>query len=146
MDKPLPPTYYSPIMATDQIQRQIDRLLDEADGRYQAKNFPGEGGKKKLCQACGNLLDQEVAFALFKTQGLDEAGRSRTSRKAQAMGRPGSHTTDSAPSDLAGSAAANIPLSSFSTPVNTGKAGYRPELGMRPSMERVLSRREILGA
>ena len=26
------------------------------------------------------------------------------------------------------------------------KAGYRPELGMRPLMERVLSRREILKA
>jgi len=32
-----------------------------------------------------------VAFALIKTEGLDEAGRSRISREAQAMGRLGSH-------------------------------------------------------
>ena len=31
VDKPPAATYYSPIMASDRIQRQIDRLLDEAD-------------------------------------------------------------------------------------------------------------------
>ena len=31
VDKPPPPTYYFHIMASDRIQRQIDRLLDEAD-------------------------------------------------------------------------------------------------------------------
>ena len=37
------------------------------------------------------LLDRDVAFALIKTEGLDETSRSRISREAQAMGRLGSH-------------------------------------------------------
>ena len=62
-----------------------------ASGRYQVKRFLGEGGKKKVYLAHDTLLDREVAFALIKTEGLDEAGRSRISREAQAMGRLGSH-------------------------------------------------------
>jgi tetratricopeptide (TPR) repeat protein len=38
------------------------------------------------------LLDRDVAFALIKTEGLDETSRTRISREAQAMGRLGSHT------------------------------------------------------
>ena len=62
-----------------------------ADGRYQVRRFLGEGGKKKVYLAHDTLLDREVAFALIKTEGLDEAGRSRIQREAQAMGRLGSH-------------------------------------------------------
>ena len=62
-----------------------------ANGRYQVKQFLGEGGKKKVYLAHDTLLDREVAFALIKTDGLDEPGRSRISREAQAMGRLGSH-------------------------------------------------------
>ena len=62
-----------------------------ANGRYRFKQFLGEGGKKKVHLAHDTLLDREVAFALIKTEGLDEAGRSRISREAQAMGRLGSH-------------------------------------------------------
>ena len=62
-----------------------------ADGRYQVNKFLGEGGKKKVYLAHDTLLDREVAFALIKTEGLDEAGRSRIQREAQAMGRLGSH-------------------------------------------------------
>ena len=62
-----------------------------ADGRYRVQRFLGEGGKKKVYLAHDTLLDREVAFALIKTEGLDEAGRSRISREAQAMGRLGSH-------------------------------------------------------
>ena len=36
-------------------------------------------------------LDREVAFALIKTEGLDETSRTRIQRDAQAMGRLGSH-------------------------------------------------------
>ena len=36
-------------------------------------------------------LDREVAFALIKTEGLDETSRTRIQREAQAMGRLGSH-------------------------------------------------------
>jgi len=37
------------------------------------------------------LLDRDVAFALVKTEGLDETARTRITREAQAMGRLGSH-------------------------------------------------------
>ena len=154
--------YYSPIMASERLQRQIDRLLDEAeeaissfdwdallqraravlamdpenrdalaflataeraigsstppptnqpntssqsttptaaqsnstsfaDGRYQVKSFLGEGGKKKVYLAHDASLDRDVAFALIRTEGLDEVARTRITREAQAMGRLGSH-------------------------------------------------------
>ena len=63
-----------------------------ANGRYQVKRFLGEGGKKKVYLAHDTTLDREVAFALIKTEGLDEASRTRIQREAQAMGRLGSHT------------------------------------------------------
>jgi len=62
-----------------------------ANGRYQVKRFLGEGGKKKVYLAQDTLLDREVAFALIKTEGLDETSRTRIQREAQAMGRLGSH-------------------------------------------------------
>jgi hypothetical protein len=62
-----------------------------SDGRYQVKRFLGEGGKKLVYLAQGTLLDRDVAFALIKTDGLDDASRERISREAQAMGRLGSH-------------------------------------------------------
>jgi len=62
-----------------------------ANGRYQVKRFLGEGGKKKVYLAQDTLLDREVAFALIKTEGLDEVSRTRITREAQAMGRLGSH-------------------------------------------------------
>ncbi|MCH9039625.1 MAG: serine/threonine protein kinase, partial [Chloroflexi bacterium] len=62
-----------------------------AGGRYQIKAVLGEGGKKKVYLAQDTLLDREVAFALIKTDGLDEVSRTRISREAQAMGRLGSH-------------------------------------------------------
>ena len=36
-------------------------------------------------------MDREVAFALIKTEGLDETSRTRIQREAQAIGRLGSH-------------------------------------------------------
>ena len=62
-----------------------------AHGRYQVKRFLGEGGKKKVYLAQDTLLDREVAFSLIKTEGLDDEGRTRITREAQAMGRLGSH-------------------------------------------------------
>jgi hypothetical protein len=62
-----------------------------ANGRYVVRRFLGEGGKKKVYLAHDTLLDRDVAFALIKTEGLDEAARERVSREAQAMGRLGSH-------------------------------------------------------
>ncbi len=62
-----------------------------AGGRYQVKRFLGEGGKKQVYLAHDTLLDREVAFSLIKTEGLDQASRTRITREAQAMGRLGSH-------------------------------------------------------
>ena len=62
-----------------------------ANDRYQVKRFLGEGGKKKVYLAQDTLLDREVAFALIKTEGLDDLSRTRIQREAQAMGRLGSH-------------------------------------------------------
>src|SRR5215208_8372038 len=66
-------------------------LSSFAGGRYVVKRFLGEGGKKKVYLAHDTLLDRDVAFALIKTEGLDEAGRQRIRREARAMGRLGSH-------------------------------------------------------
>jgi len=54
-----------------------------AEGRYQVERFLGEGGKKMVYLAHDNLLDREVAFALIKTEGLDDASRERVAREAQ---------------------------------------------------------------
>ena len=48
-----------------------------ADGRYQVQRFLGEGGKKKVYLAHDELLDRDVAFALIKTEGLDEVSRTK---------------------------------------------------------------------
>jgi len=62
-----------------------------ANGRYLVKRFLGEGGKKRVYLAHDTTLDRDVAFALIKTEGLDDTARERISREAQAMGRLGTH-------------------------------------------------------
>jgi tetratricopeptide (TPR) repeat protein len=62
-----------------------------AGGRYQVNKFLGEGGKKKVYLAHDTLLDRDVAFALIKTEKLDDASRVRVTREARAMGRLGDH-------------------------------------------------------
>jgi tetratricopeptide (TPR) repeat protein len=62
-----------------------------AGGRYQVQKFLGEGGKKKVYLAHDTLLDRDVAFALIKTEKLDQASRQRISREAKAMGKLGDH-------------------------------------------------------
>jgi tetratricopeptide (TPR) repeat protein len=62
-----------------------------ANGRYQVKKLLGEGGKKKVYLVHDTLLDRDVAFALIKTEKLDDATRTRVSREARAMGRLGDH-------------------------------------------------------
>jgi serine/threonine protein kinase len=68
-----------------------DQPSSFANGRYRVQRFLGEGGKKKVYLAQDTTLDREVAFALIKTEGLDETSRTRIQREAQAMGRLGSH-------------------------------------------------------
>jgi class 3 adenylate cyclase len=60
-------------------------------GRYAAKGFLGEGGRKRVYLAHDTKLDRDVAFAVIKTEGLDADGLARVQREAQAMGRLGDH-------------------------------------------------------
>ena len=62
-----------------------------AAGRYQVKRFLGEGGKKKVYLAHDTMLGRDVAFALIKTEKLDEVTRTRITREVQAMGKLGDH-------------------------------------------------------
>jgi tetratricopeptide (TPR) repeat protein len=62
-----------------------------ANGRYNVKKFLGEGGKKKVYLAHDTVLDRDVAFALIKTEKLDEVARTRLIREARAMGKLGDH-------------------------------------------------------
>ena len=62
-----------------------------ADGRYQVKEFLGEGGKKRVYLAHDSVLDRDVAIAVIKTEGLDQTSRERITREARAMGRLGDH-------------------------------------------------------
>ncbi len=62
-----------------------------AGGRYDVKRFLGEGGRKRVYLAHDDRLDRDVAVAIIKTEGLDEAGLSRVKREAQSMGRLGDH-------------------------------------------------------
>ncbi len=39
VDNPSPPTYYFSIMASDRIQRQVDRLLDEAESAFAQRDW-----------------------------------------------------------------------------------------------------------
>jgi len=55
------------------------------------KGFLGEGGRKRVYLAHDTKLDRDVAVAVIKTDGLDEAGLSRVKWEAQAMGRLGDH-------------------------------------------------------
>ena len=60
------------------------------NGRNQVKKFLGEGGRKKVYLAHDTELDRDVAFALIKTEKLDESAQTRVKR-AQAIGKPGDH-------------------------------------------------------
>jgi len=62
-----------------------------AGGRYQVKKKLREGGKKKVYVTHDTILDRDVAFALIKTENLDEDARKRVTREAQAMAKLGDH-------------------------------------------------------
>src|SRR5689334_7965771 len=61
------------------------------DGRYVIDSFLGEGGRKRVYLAHDSAFDRDVALAIVKTAGLDESGRVRVRREAQAMARLGDH-------------------------------------------------------
>ena len=77
----------APLLRTPTIEHPSSFVA----GRYAVRRFLGEGGKKRVYLAHDERLDRDVAFALIKTDGLDEVGRERIVREAQAMGRMGAH-------------------------------------------------------
>jgi hypothetical protein len=81
----------SPVAAVSKPAEPSSQPTSFANGRYEVRRFLGEGGKKKVYLAHDAQLDRDIAFALIKTEGLDEAARTRVTREAQAMGRLGSH-------------------------------------------------------
>ena len=60
-------------------------------GRYRVERLLGEGTRKRVYLARDERLDRDVAVAVIKTEGLDEAGRHRIDREARAMARLGDH-------------------------------------------------------
>ena len=60
-------------------------------GRFRVQRLLGEGGRKRVFLARDGLLDRDVACALIRTEGLDEADRVRVEREAQAMALLGEH-------------------------------------------------------
>ncbi len=64
------------------------------DGRYQVREYLGEGGRKRVYRAFDTRLDRDVAIAVVKADAgapLDEASLARVRREARAMGRLGDH-------------------------------------------------------
>src|SRR5437588_2848281 len=62
-----------------------------AAGRYVVQDYLGEGARKRVYRAHDTSLDRDVAIALVKTEGLDDAARERVRAEAQAMARLGDH-------------------------------------------------------
>jgi eukaryotic-like serine/threonine-protein kinase len=107
-----------------------------ANGRYQVQKFLGEGGKKKVYLAHDTVLDRDVAFALIKTEKLDETARTSIKREAQAMGRLGDHPNSMSIFDMGehqGQAYIVIPLAIKE---------FR-QMKMQPSLERALRHKGI---
>jgi len=61
------------------------------EGRYIARTFLGEGGRKQVFRAIDTRLDREVALSLIRTTGLDAASIERVRREARAMAKLGDH-------------------------------------------------------
>ena len=78
--------------ATDPTKKSTANTAEPTsfvNDRYQVKKKLGEGGKKKVYLVHDKKLDRNAAFALIKTENLDEDGRKRIVREAQAMGKLG---------------------------------------------------------
>src|SRR5206468_11785823 len=74
-------------------RRQGARVIPAgfAAGRYTVRRLLGEGSRKRVYLAHDARLDREVALAVIRTEGLDDAARARVRREAQAMARLGDH-------------------------------------------------------
>ena len=79
--------------STSTIRPQAARppSLSFGSGRYRAIRLLGEGSNKRVYLARDTSLDRDVAIAVLRTEGLDEAGCARVRREARAMARLGDH-------------------------------------------------------
>ncbi len=82
---------HSLVEATPETPQPPPEPTSFTNGRYEVKEFLGEGGKKQVYLVHDTLIDRDVAFALIKTEKLDDASRVRVTREARAMGRLGDH-------------------------------------------------------
>ncbi len=76
------------LLAAETAHPTPDRL---GSGRYRVERLLGEGTRKRVYLAHDERLDRDVAVAVIKTEGLDDAGRHRIDREARAMARLGDH-------------------------------------------------------
>src|SRR5882724_9406606 len=60
-------------------------------GRYRLRRQLGEGARKRVYLASDERLEREIAVALIKADGLDEAGLVRVRREAHSMAQLGDH-------------------------------------------------------
>ena len=80
-----------PALTPAQESPTITEPTSFVNGRYQVIKKLGEGGKKKAYLVHDTKLDRDVAFALIKTENLNETSRERVTREAKAMGKLGDH-------------------------------------------------------
>lgn len=78
-------------LETAEAHRPAPDLPSAGEGRYVARAFLGEGGRKQVFRAVDTRLDREVALSVIRTAGLDDASIERVRREAKAMARLGDH-------------------------------------------------------
>src|SRR5512144_2595157 len=61
----------------------------EIAGRYRVRRFLGEGGRKRVYLSDDTVSGDEVAVALFDTEGVAAAIQARAKREAEAMRKLG---------------------------------------------------------
>ena len=86
-----PDTSAAPASARRYRRRPANVPATFGGGRFRVQRLLGEGGRKRVFLARDELLDREVACAVIRTEGLDEAERLRVEREAQAMALLGEH-------------------------------------------------------
>ena len=87
-----PPTGGEAASSPPEAQASESPPSSLAGGRYTLGRLLGAGGMKRVFLGHDRRLDREVAIARVDLAGLDQAGRLRLEREAQAMARLGDHS------------------------------------------------------
>ena len=77
--------------AIEAITTETSDPTSVAAGRYVIGHLVGEGARKRVFAATDTRLGRDVAVAVVKMEGLDDAGRKRIEREARAMALLGDH-------------------------------------------------------